>query len=142
MHSFYGLTHALRQSLEDLKTDGLDCEFSEMGTPLRLSSSMEIAVYRVVQEALNNIRKHANASKVSLRLQFQEDKLLVEIGDNGKGFDFSQTLDGAVSMGHIGLLGMKQRAEMLGGDVRIKTGVGVGTTITLSLPIQLRVEER
>ncbi len=136
-----GLTHALRQSLEELKTDGLDCKFSEVGTPFRLPSSMEIAVYRVVQEALSNIRKHANASKANLRLQFQEDKVVVEVRDNGQGFDISQTLDSAISVGHMGLLGMKQRAEMLGGDIRIRTGKEAGTAITLSLPIQTPMEE-
>jgi len=136
-----GLTHALRQSLENLEADGLGCKFSEVGTPFRLPSNTEIAVYRVVQEALNNIRKHAHAGKVTLRLQFQEGKLLVEVGDNGKGFDLSQTLDSAISVGRVGLLGMKQRAEMLGGDIKIKTGKGTGTAITLSLPIQHQVEE-
>ena len=95
-----------------------------------------------MQEALTNIRNHANASKVNLRLQFGEDKLLVDISDNGEGFDPSQTLDSAISVGHMGLLGMKQRAEMLGGDIRIKTDEGKGTTITLILPIQSQVEER
>ena len=103
---------------------------------------MEIAVYRVVQETLTNIRKHANATKVNLNLQFQEDKLLVEIRDNGEGFDLSRTLDSAISVGHVGLLGMKQRVEMLGGDISIKTGEGMGTVITLSLLIQPQVEER
>jgi len=135
-----GLTHALRQSLEDLKADGLGCKFSEVGTPLRLPSNVEIAVYRVVQEALTNIRKHANATKVALRIQFQEDKLLVEVHDNGKGFGLSQTLDSAISVGHMGLLGMQQRVEMLGGDIRIKTSEGTGTTITLNLPTQSQVE--
>jgi len=136
-----GLTHALRQSLEDLRSDGMDCEFSQVGTPCRLPSSMEIAVYRIAQEALSNIRKHAKATKVNHRLQFQGDKLLVEIRDNGQGFNLSQTLDSAISVGHLGLLGMRQRAEMLGGDIKIKTSEGNGTTITLSLPIQSRVEE-
>ncbi len=137
-----GLKHALRQSLEELKADGLDCRFSEVGTPVRLPSSMEITVYRAVQEALTNIRKHANATKVNVRLQFQTDKLLVEVRDNGRGFDLSQTLDSAISVGHIGLLGMKQRAEMLGGDIKIRTDEGTGTSIILSLPIQSQVEER
>ncbi|MBI2287644.1 MAG: GAF domain-containing protein [Chloroflexi bacterium] len=136
-----GLTHALRQSVEDLQADGLECTFSQVGVPLRLPSSIEIAVYRVVQESLNNIRKHAEASRVSLLLRFQEDELQVEISDDGKGFDLSQTLDSAVSVGHIGLLGMKQRAEMLGGDVSIKTGARTGSTIILSLPIHSRIEE-
>ena len=133
-----GLDHALRKSLEDLKSDGMICKFSEVGTRTRLSSSVEIAVYRLVQEALTNIRKHAHATKVSLRLQFQEDALLVEVHDNGNGFDLSQTLDSAIAVGHMGLLGMKQRAKMLGGDIKIKTGAGAGTTLTLSLPIPLQ----
>jgi len=137
-----GLSYALRQSLEDLKNDGLDCQFSEVGTPLRLTSSMEIAVYRIVQEALTNVRKHADATKVNLSLQFQADKLLVEVHDNGRGFNLSQTLDSAIFVGHMGLLGMKQRAETLGGDIRIKTGKGTGTTIILSLPIQPQIKER
>jgi len=135
-----GLTHALRQSLEELKAEGLDCKFSQMGGPRRLPSRVEIAVYRIVQEALANIRKHASASRVNLRLHFQDDKLLVEIRDNGRGFDLSQTLGSAISVGHVGLLGMKQRAEMLGGDVRIRTSEGAGTSVVLSLPIQPRPE--
>jgi signal transduction histidine kinase len=103
---------------------------------------MEIAVYRVVQESLANIRKHAQASRVSLRVQFQEDTLLIEIRDNGQGFDLSQTLDSAISVGHMGLLGMKQRAEMLGGDFKIRTGEGAGTTVTLNFPLQTKVERR
>ncbi|MFH1032583.1 MAG: histidine kinase [Chloroflexota bacterium] len=130
-----GLSHALRQSLEVLKTDGLDCRFTEVGKSARLPSSVEIAVYRIVQEALNNIRWHAGATKVDARLQFQPDRLLVEIRDNGQGFDLAETLSSAVSVGHIGLLGMKQRAEMLGGELRIKTSEGAGTNIILSLPI-------
>jgi signal transduction histidine kinase len=136
-----GLSHALRQSLENLKTDGVDCRFSEVGTPVRLPSSMEIAVYRVVQETLTNVRKHADATKVNLRLQFKTDELLVEIRDNGKGFDLSQTLDSAISVGHMGLLGMKQRMETLGGDIKIKTGEGAGTTMILKLPVQPQIGE-
>jgi signal transduction histidine kinase len=137
-----GLNHALRQSLEELKVEGINCRFSEVGTSYRLPSTVEIAVYRAVQEALTNIRKHADATKVNVRMQFQSDKFQVEVRDDGRGFDLSQTLDGAVAVGHIGLLGMKQRADMLGGDVRIKTSEGSGTSITLSIPIQSQEEEK
>ena len=135
-----GLTHALRKSVEDLQVDGLDSKFIEVGLPCRLPSSVEIAAYRVIQEALNNIRKHAGATKVNVRLQFLKEKLLVDISDNGKGFDLSQTMDSAVDVGHVGLIGMKQRAEMLGGDIKIKTGEGGGTNIVLTLPIQQPAE--
>ncbi|MBA7582248.1 Sensor histidine kinase LiaS [subsurface metagenome] len=96
----------------------------------------------MVQEALTNVRKHADATKVNLRLQFQADKLLVEVRDNGRGFDLPRTLDSAISVGHMGLLGMRQRAGALGGDIKIKTGEEAGTTITLRLPIQPQIEER
>ncbi|MFC2021467.1 GAF domain-containing sensor histidine kinase [Chloroflexota bacterium] len=136
-----GLSHALRQSLDSLKADGMICKYSEVGTPLRLPSSVEIVVYRVVQEALNNIRKHANATRVNLRLQFQDEKLSIAIRDNGDGFDLPRTLDSALSVGRVGLLGMKQRVETVGGDIRIRTNEGAGTIITLNLPVQSLVEE-
>ncbi|MFC2040383.1 histidine kinase [Chloroflexota bacterium] len=130
-----GLTHSLRQSLEDLKPYGLKCKYNEIGTPVRLPSSIEIAVYRIVQETLTNIHKHAKATEVHLRLQYKENKFLVEVRDDGKGFDLPRTLDSAISIGHVGLLGMKQRVEMLDGDIRIITSEGAGTAIILSLPI-------
>ncbi len=137
-----GLTHALRKSVEDLQAEGLEGKFSEVGPPCRLPSSIEIAAYRVIQEALNNIRKHAGASKVNVHLQFLKDKLQINVSDNGKGFDLSRTMDSAVNVGHVGLVGMKQRVEMLGGDIKFKTSEGAGTTIVLTLPIQEPVEER
>ena len=137
-----GLTHALRQGLDELKPDGLICNYKELGTPVRLPPNMEIAVYRIVQEALANIRKHAQASRVGLRVQFQKNNFSVEIRDNGRGFDLSQTLDSAIAVGHIGLLGMKQRVEMLGGDIKIRTGEEAGTTVTLNFPLPTKVESR
>ncbi|MDD4876922.1 MAG: sensor histidine kinase, partial [Dehalococcoidales bacterium] len=131
-----GLSHAIRQNLEELKNDGIDPQFNETGTPIRLTSNVEIATYRIVQEALNNIRKHAKATIVNLNLQFQADKLLVEIRDNGRGFNLSQTLDSAISAGHMGLLGMQQRIETLGGNINIKSSEK-GTIITLSLPARV-----
>ncbi|MFC1953053.1 histidine kinase [Chloroflexota bacterium] len=136
-----GLTHALRQSLDELKSDGVICKYWETGTPVRLPISVEIAVYRVVQETVTNIRKHANATKVSLRLDFNEDNLLVSIRDNGSGFNLGQTLSSAISVGRVGLLGMRQRMEMLGGNMKIKTSEGAGTMITLSFPILAPVGE-
>lgn len=137
-----GLEHALRHSLDELRTDGLDCRFTKSGDGVRLPSNVEIAVYRVVQEALTNIRKHAGASMVTLHIQYQPDDLAIRIRDNGKGFDLTRTLDSAVAVGHMGVLGMKQRAETLGGDMNIKTHEGAGTTITLRFPIQTPVEDK
>ena len=131
-----GLAHALRQALEDLKTDGIAYYLETTGAPMRLPPSVEIAIYRIVGEALTNLRRHAEATAVNLRVQFRANELLIEVRDNGKGFDLPQTLDLGLSTGHIGLLGMKQRAEMLGGTLQIETDKEAGTSIVLALPIQ------
>ncbi|MFC1946639.1 histidine kinase [Chloroflexota bacterium] len=136
-----GLTEAIRRSLDDLGVDGIAGDYNQAGKPFKLPSSIEIAVYRVVQESLINIRKHAGATKVALSVEFNPDELSLEINDNGQGFNLVQTLDSAISVGHLGLLGMKQRAEMLGGDMNIKTGEGNGTTVSFNFPVNSRKEE-
>jgi two-component system sensor histidine kinase DegS len=136
-----GLTNAIRKSLDDLEADGIAGEYNQAGEPCRLPSSVEIAVYRVVQESLMNIRKHAKATNVALNVEFNPHEMVLEICDNGKGFNLAQTLDSAISVGHLGLLGMKQRAEMLGGNMNIRTGEGTGTTISFNFPVNSRMEE-
>jgi len=130
-----GLTHALRQALEGLKPDGIAYHLETIGEPVRLPASTEVAIYRVVQEALTNVRKHSEASVVILRIQFERENVSVEVSDNGKGFNLSKTMKSAVSVGHMGLLGMSERVTMLGGTLRIETRPGAGTGINLTIPV-------
>ncbi len=130
-----GLVHTLRQALERLKPEGIAYHLDITGEPARLNPSTELAVYRVVQEAIHNVRKHSGASAVVLRLQFAPGNVMAEVSDNGKGFNLTQTMRSAVPVGHMGLLGMKERAAMLGGTLEIKTRHGAGTSICLMLPI-------
>ena len=136
-----GLSHSLRQSLNSISSDGLAGNFHEEGNHTRLEPNLEITVYRVVQEALNNIRKHAEATRVDLYLNYSDANIIVKIKDNGIGFDLTDTINNAISVGNLGLLGMKQRVDMLGGTINIQTRHGKGTTITLTLPLQLQIEE-
>ena len=106
----------------------LDIVLKLMGQPVVSLDAKGVAVVSETVDIAN------------VRLHFQEDKLSVAIQDNGDGFDLTQTLDSAISGGHVGLLGMKQRAEMLGGDVKIRTAKGGGTTIIFNLPIQSKAE--
>ncbi|MCH8090462.1 MAG: histidine kinase, partial [Chloroflexi bacterium] len=76
------------------------------------------------------------ATEVSLKLDFQDDELLIGIRDNGCGFDVSRALEGAVSVGHMGLLGIKQRVDALGGVLQITSDRGSGTKVEISMPIQ------
>jgi len=131
-----GLLGALQQNLENFKRDtGIAYSFQIEGIPVSLPPVSEIAVYRVTQEALANVRKHAQATKVDVILRFEVDELWVVIRDNGKGFAPSQVLSNARSAGRVGLVGMKDRVETLGGTVAIMAAEGAGTTISLSLPI-------
>jgi len=131
----FGLVHSLCQLLEGLKPYGIDCHSESEGEPVRLPASAELMIYRVVQEAMNNVRKHSGASAVVLRLRFDPMGVRVEVSDNGRGFDLAGTTKGAVADGRLGLLGMSERALMVGGNLRIRTRRGNGTRVILTLPL-------
>jgi signal transduction histidine kinase len=95
-----------------------------------LSLAQKEALYRVAQEALHNIVKHAHATSVRLRLAHRESELLLEVGDNGRGFDPTGAFPG-----HLGLHSMRERAERLGGSLIIESSPGQGTRILARMPI-------
>ena len=130
-----GLTHALRHEAEELKSNGVSCRVEMEVDAVRLSSSVEIAVYRIVQEALNNVRKHARATQATLRLHFGEEHLRVEIIDDGRGFNVARILESAIAEQHMGLLGMKQRVEWLGGALKLESSEDSGTHVTVRVPV-------
>ena len=131
-----GLAHAIRQDMERLTNEGVTCSFEVKGTAIRLPASVEITAFRIAQETLSNVSKHASASEVSLKLAFESDELTLRIRDNGCGFDLSRTLEGADSVGHLGLLGIKQRVDALGGVLQITSDPGSGTEFEIRMPIQ------
>jgi len=110
------------------------CRFNVAGSSAVLTPSQEAAIYRVVQEALTNIRKHAQATEVNLELDYQPGTVSVTISDNGRGFNPDQVED-SIALGHMGLAGMKERAEMLGGTLSIDSSPGNGTVVVLSIPL-------
>ncbi len=137
-----GFLGALRQNLENFQQDtGIVCSLQIEGAPRALSPLYEVALYRVTQEALTNVRKHAQATRVEVSLNFGGDGLHLEIRDDGKGFDLSQVLDTAKETGRLGLLGMRDRAETLGGILSIDTAEGAGTRVALTLPPHAAVAE-
>jgi signal transduction histidine kinase len=110
------------------------------GTP-RLSPEMEIALFRIAQEALTNAGKYAEASRVRLALWFDCDRVKLEIADNGKGFDL-QSLSGPSRDGGLGLYGMRERVALLGGELQIETAPGSGTRIKAAAPVPMMPVER
>ncbi len=108
-------------------------EVMGMDEPIRLAADLETALYRVVQEALTNVVRHAEASRVDLLLHFYPDQVRLTIEDNGVGFDRRV----AMKSSQMGMLGMRERCEMLGGRLEVESIPNAGTTIVAELPREL-----
>ena len=131
-----GLIEALRRQVEGFnRENGVRCDFRIVGSMNNLSLIQEVSIYRIILEAMNNIRKHAHASHVDLVLKFDLEYASVEVSDDGQGFDLSEALSDKVAKSSIGLITMKERAEMLGGRMDVNTSPGDGTKIFVTLPI-------
>jgi len=132
-----GLIPALRWLTSRLSTEnGINTKISVTGKEQCLHNDIELALFRIAQEALTNIRKHAEASRAMVKLEFKERKIVMSIIDNGKGFDppvKSILQDGQVK---LGLTGMNERTNLLSGVFQIRSNPGKGTAIKVDVPIQ------
>jgi PAS domain S-box-containing protein len=129
-----GLVAAIEQFVREwAKTFGIDCSFhSDDLDDLPIMTDVATHLYRVVQEALNNILKHAGATTVTVAIERREPDLVLTIADDGCGFD-ARAAD--IKAG-LGLLGMRERAQIVGALIDIRSSPRHGTTITLQLPLQ------
>ena len=112
----------------------IESEFAVRGRFESLTASQRIALLRVVQEALGNVRRHSRASRVSVTIFPQRTHVYAEVTDNGCGFDVERTLVHAARRGHLGLVGMSERIRLLGGRFDIQSRPGGPTTISAMLP--------
>jgi signal transduction histidine kinase len=126
-----GLSAAVRSSVDrQLSATGVHGEVQVLGTEPRQASGCWIAAFRIVQEAVTNAARHARAKRVLVRLRFgRGDRLTLCVADDGAGFDVHKVLNGGVREENIGLAGMAERAEMAGGQLRIRSGAGRGTVV-------------
>jgi signal transduction histidine kinase len=108
------------------------CMFKNNVSKLELNSQQSVALYRILQESLTNIAKHAKATRVNIHLDIQADKLVMKVNDNGIGFKISQKN----KPNSYGLLGMKERVYLLEGNLNISSQPGEGTTIKVEIPYQ------
>jgi signal transduction histidine kinase len=132
-----GLSPALEELLRQWSmATGIQSEFhSSLARAIRLPPESESHVYRIVQEALNNAGKHAKASCVSVLIDSRSNQLLLTVEDDGCGFDPGQ--QSTVSEGGLGLIGMQERATLIGGNVAIESNPGKGTTVLIRIPLLL-----
>jgi signal transduction histidine kinase len=128
-----GLVAALRAHADAWRDLGLNVTLRICGEPKRLSSAIEYAVYRVTQEALSNVARHAGVGEVDVELRFSSDELMLTVADGGQGFSTRRTPAGQ------GLLGMRDRAAAIGAELEITSPVstGRGTRVRLWVPLKV-----
>jgi len=137
-----GLVPALRSYAESRLTEqGVRVVVDEISAPRRLEPEVETAVFRVVQEAINNIARHAAARNVWIQLGFNYPNLTVTVEDDGIGFEPSSIHASPGSLRGLGLMGMRERLEILGGDLEFTSLPGQGTEITITVPLTERNPE-
>jgi signal transduction histidine kinase len=126
-----GLTSAIRWVAETrLEPLGVDLTFAVTGQERRLKPEIETTLFRIGQEAISNIARHAEANSVSIALAFAEDHIGLEVEDNGQGFDLNRFPNGS-----FGLLGMKERTSLLDGTFAIDSNPGNGTRLAVTIPV-------
>lgn len=132
-----GLVAAIRWlATNNLKPAGLSVRLVNKGRRRRLSHEMETAIFRTVQEAFNNIIRHAHANHVTVALHFTEGLVTVTVEDDGIGFDVEEALHTKARPRGLGLLGMGERIEMIGGRFAIRSHHAHGTQVHIEIPDQ------
>ena len=129
----HGLLIAIEEELHRIRQAGLfTIEFELNGTPVYMDSQKELIIFRIIQEAFNNIIKHAQAVKASLLMNYNEIELTIAIHDDGKGFDTELSAFNR----QAGLKNMETRTKMLGGQMNIHSQPGQGTTLNFTIPFE------
>lgn len=138
-----GLVAALRQYIERFSRQhgpAIIAQFEAVGFDEgeRLSPLMETTLYRIVQEALTNVVKHAQANHLDVLMKRRDERVIIVIEDDGVGFDFAASIQNH----HLGLLGIRERTEMLGGCLVVESSPGTGTTIYVEVPVVYKDPDR
>jgi signal transduction histidine kinase len=128
----FGLPTAIQWQAQEFENrTGIRCTVSRLQRDIDIKPHQATALFRILQEALTNVARHAGASKVQLALEAKEGDIVLAIHDNGKGLETRRPPDGK----SFGLLGMEERVRVLNGRVDIKGKKGEGTTIEVHVPI-------
>jgi len=131
-----GLLATLRWEVSDFeKRSGTKADLIVKGNERRFATEVELLTFRIIQEALRNVEKHAEASKVEVKIEFGEGKTGILVADDGKGFDPGESLADLPRLGKLGLAGMEERVRLLNGRIKIESVLGKGTRVVVELPL-------
>ncbi|MCX6000675.1 MAG: PAS domain S-box protein [Chloroflexi bacterium] len=129
-----GLIPALKVLIDNLRrTSQIDASLDVVGRERRLSPEVEVGLFRMVQEALRNVRRHSEAARAVVRAEFGGDGVSVTVTDDGKGFQLPGRLGDFAGRGKLGLVGMQERVQLFGGVFSVHSEVGKGTTVSVVL---------
>jgi signal transduction histidine kinase len=139
----YGLINAIESEVNVLSQTGLyDVEFDILGEPVFLDQKIELAILRIIQEACNNIIKHARANNIRVELYFEITHIKLKIVDNGVGFDPLKVQEKKQIRKMAGLKNIYSRAEIVGGRVEIFSTPERGTAILIHIPLNMHSDEK
>ena len=116
------------------ETDGISAQLLVAGEPRRLPPEVELALFRIAQEALTNVKKHAEASQATITVEFTDSTVKMIVQDNGKGFALTTPAEDLTASGHLGLIGMHERARLLGGTLALESFPNRGTKVAVTVP--------
>ena len=136
----FGLATALRLLVERLSNEGLRTSYEETLGGERLPEVVETALFRVAQEALTNVRKHARADRVHVALELRDQAVRLQVRDWGRGFASESITDGANASEKVGLSSMRERVALLGGRFEIHSEPGAGTVVEAEVPLQQEID--
>jgi PAS domain S-box-containing protein len=132
----FGLVDAVELFLHETEErSGLSCKLEISGHAPNMPNDLQIALFRIVQEAVNNIRKHSQSSQFRLCITFADNSVEIVVEDNGVGFEVPTLIGNFASDGKLGLVGMKERARLIGGNLSVDSQIGRGTVVTLRAPL-------
>ncbi len=130
-----GLLPALELLASDLEKQGIATSFEVTGEARRLRPEVEVMLFRIAQEAVRNIWRHARASAAKLTIEFNDNEVRVSVSDNGKGFELPQRPGDLASLGKLGLAGMNERVRLVNGTLIVQSAPGKGTTVVAEVPL-------
>jgi two-component system, NarL family, sensor histidine kinase DegS len=129
-----GLIPTLRKYLQTTEdyNENVTLSFINLGEEKRLPPKMEVALFRLVQESIQNAIKHASPKNISVKLSMTREMVMVMVKDDGSGFDASQQKEGS-----FGLMGMRERVDLLEGEITINSQPGIGTLVMIQVPLKV-----
>ena len=133
-----GLLPAIRwYARTRLDTSGVQARVEATECDGRLAPALETALFRIAQEGINNIAKHASARNAWVRLNCRHGRVTLTVEDDGRGFDLDQAIKPGGQLGHLGLFGIQERVVLLGGTVSVDSALGHGTRLVVTVPVRL-----